>query len=157
MNTALDSFLRRLHRRWIVWRLLEHAGMGLIAGCALALMLGSILFYRGESVIALTGIALSLGAVIGLAIGAIRRPSLHDAAVEADRQLKLADLLGTALAVRRGRTSRTDSVDDEWSLTLLALAEARCAQVSPSATLSSGNRESIARCATALPASTSSK
>src|SRR5262245_40659419 len=115
MSCGIDSFLRRVHRRWMLWRALEHAGIGVVASCAAALALGTILVYRGEPAFGPTIIVLFLGAAIGLAYGLVRRPSLLDAAVKIDRQLKLADLLGTALAISRGETVRADAIDRNWS------------------------------------------
>jgi hypothetical protein len=50
--------------------------------------------------------------------------------MEADRQLDLADLLGTALSAGDGSTS-----DDPWQRTVVALADARCRRHKPSEVL----------------------
>jgi hypothetical protein len=62
-------------------------------------------------------------------VGWISRPSLFDSATEVDRQLNLADLLGTALSIRRSQTVVADQFDEQWSATILALAEVRCATI----------------------------
>jgi hypothetical protein len=129
---GIESFLRSVRRRWVLWRALEHAGVGLIAGCVVGMLLGAILYYRGDPTIGSVGISMAAGAVLGLAIGLMRSPSLFEAAVETDRQLELSDLLGTVLAIRRGRTIRADSMDDDWSRTLVAIATARVSGLSPS-------------------------
>jgi hypothetical protein len=59
--------------------------------------------------------------------GAISRPSKLAAAAEADRQLRLADLLGTALTFPRERAG------DDMERAVLALADARCRQAKASA------------------------
>src|SRR5438132_1056766 len=114
MPSGIDNFLRRLHRRWIIWRAIEHAGVGLLGGCVVALLLGAVLLFRGEPALTLAAGLPLFGAAVGLTIGLIRRPSILDAAVEADRQLRLADLLGTALSIRRGLTVRADLLDENW-------------------------------------------
>ena len=71
--------------------------------------------------------ALGCFGAIGLLAALLRWPTRLDAAMEADRQLKLADLLSTALSVRGSA--------DTWAMTVLALAEQRCRAVSPAAVL----------------------
>src|SRR5207247_1177225 len=66
-----------------------------------------------------------LGAIIGLTWGLARRPRLIDAAMTADRQLQLADLLATALAV--------GSDVDPWARAVVAVADQRCRSLSPDA------------------------
>src|SRR5438067_3480147 len=63
--------------------------------------------------------------MIGLAWGLVRRPGLIDAALLADSQLELSDLLATALA--------TASSADPWSRAVVAMAEQRCRSLSPDA------------------------
>lgn len=107
---------------WI-WRALEWTGIGAAGGCAIALLVLPVLVGRG---VAATGPVLALlgiGAAAGLLAAVTQRRSLDAAAVEADRQLELHDLLATAWAVR-GR-------GDAWAGTVLALAEARCADLAP--------------------------
>jgi hypothetical protein len=46
-----------------------------------------------------------------------------------DRQLHLSDLLATALSIRRSQTVVADGFDQQWSATIVGLAEARCASI----------------------------
>src|SRR4051812_43296543 len=98
----LASFLIAVHRRLVVLRAAERAGICLAIGCALTLPLVAVLVWRGQSAGPLAVGALTLAAVVGLTWGFARRPSVIDAAAEADRQLGLADLLATACYVRGG-------------------------------------------------------
>ena len=124
--THLDRALRRIHRRWTFIRIIERIGLALLIACAVAIVLVSILLGRGEFAMTLACSILVLGALVGLLIGWLTRPTLFDAAVEVDRQLSLADLLGTALSIHQSNTMVADETDSQWSATILALAEARC-------------------------------
>ncbi|HEY7119242.1 MAG TPA: hypothetical protein VH475_21815 [Tepidisphaeraceae bacterium] len=124
-----DLFVRAIHRRMALLRGLERVGLCVLGGCALLLALMPIRIWRGEP----TGILLSgvMGASLfaGLLWAVIARPTRLIAAVTADRQLRLSDLLSTALTLQR-----SDVVDD-FERTVLALADARCLATSPSAVL----------------------
>ncbi len=125
----LDRFLDRVHRRWMLLRLLERVGFSILISSIVAAILSIVLISRGESALAMTGICLAIGILIGAIVGWLMRPSLFDAAVEIDRQLKLSDLLATALSVRQSQTVVSDSIDGQWSATIIALAESRCASI----------------------------
>jgi hypothetical protein len=125
--SAFEQFLAHTHRRWIIWRVVERAGLCILISSILAAVLSIILIARGESSMALVLVCLSIGLIAGALLGWITRPSLFDSATEADRQLGLADLLGTALSIRRLQTVVADDFDQQWSSTILAHAEARCA------------------------------
>src|SRR5688572_5541752 len=127
-RSMLERFVRRVHRRWVVLCAIESAGVGAAVGCAAALALVPVLLWRDQPA---TGVALMLIAVTcaaGLIFGLTRRPTLLAAAVEADRQLGLHDLLATALATR-------DADNDPWAAAVVAQADARCRVLSPDAIL----------------------
>src|SRR5581483_8129178 len=126
----LDRFLSAVRRRVMLIRAAERVGLCAAAACAAALALMPILLWRGEPAMPLALGALAAGALAGLVWTALHRPTLLEAAIEADHQLDLADLLGTALAVRREPNAKFTS--DEWTRMLLALAESKCAALSPS-------------------------
>ena len=109
----------------VVVRAGERAGvcLGVAAGFSVVLALG--MWWEGRDALGAVGISLTLGGVIGLAWGLARRPGMMDAAVEADRQLGLADLLSTALASMRS--------EDPWARSVVAVAEARVRTLSPGA------------------------
>ncbi len=125
----LDQFLRRLHRRLRALRWAEHAGLGLLIGAGFALAPVGLLTWRGAPSAVPSAACLALGLIGGVACGIARRPTALDAAMEADCQLRLADLLGSALLVRR------TADNDPWSASVLAAAEAQCAGLSPSLVL----------------------
>jgi hypothetical protein len=131
-GSHVERFVRVVHRRMVLLRLIERVGLAVLVGCGLALVFLPVLIWRGEGdrgmvfVLACVG----LGVFAGMLWGIARRPGRLWAAVEADRQLKLADLLGTALYLLRSRDSL-----DEMGRSVLATAEGRCAALSPSAVI----------------------
>src|SRR5258706_15515510 len=94
--TSLDRFIRRVYRRLVLLRLAEWAGVGFALGCALALLSIVLVRNRPESPMAIAAVLTGVGVAIGFIAALLRRPRIIDAAVEADRQLNLADLLATA-------------------------------------------------------------
>ncbi len=133
-DARLDWVVGALHRRQVALRVAERAGLGLLGGCGVAVVLVPLLLGRGQSAWGVAGAALGIGAGGGAAWGAARRPDALAAAAEADRQLGTADLLGTAWAMRRASPDE-DARPDAWRRSVLALAAARCGAVSPSAVL----------------------
>ncbi len=131
---SFDRFVRNLHRRYFLLRGLERIGLALLFGCGGAVILMPILWWRGGSVFPAAVLSFTISVVIGLVMAILGRPTPLDAIMEADRQLKLADLLGTAWAIRRSSLSKSTS-PDPWKATLLTLAEMRCRQLSPSTVL----------------------
>jgi hypothetical protein len=118
-----DIFLRRVRRRWIVWRMAESAGVcGAIAAC-IGLIIVPILLWRDQPALGSAIILLIIGAAAGFLWACLHRPTILQAAVEIDRQLNLHDLLSTAL--------RFDASHDEaFAALVIRQAEARCAQIS---------------------------
>src|SRR5688500_16527219 len=122
----LERFTKRLHRRYVLLRTLERVAICVLAACLAASALIPVLLWRGQSAWTLTVAAMGAGVLAGLVWALKDPPSDVDAATEADRQLGLADLLATALAVR-------DSADsDPWAGAVLATADVRCGTLSPS-------------------------
>jgi len=132
-KAALDGFITALHRRLLLLRAVEGAGLGALAGCAVGGILIALLMWRGVSTLAPTLAALAIGAATGLLWSVARRPTRLQAAVEADRQLALSDLLATALAVApRSRESDRDAEASPWLQTVLAAADEACRRHAPS-------------------------
>jgi hypothetical protein len=130
MESPSNQFARLLgavRRRLIVVRALERAGGCTAVACVFAGALGGMMLWRGENGLPWTVGTIALGALVGLAWGMIRRPRLLDAAILADRQWDLADLLATALAVRAS--------DDPWARAVVAMADQRCRTLSADALL----------------------
>jgi hypothetical protein len=129
-GSDLDRFIRRVHRRYVVLRAAEGLGLGALVGCGVGLVLLALLWWEGRTALGPSTAAVAFGAGVGLAWGVARRPRLLDTATEADRQLGLADLLGTALTAGH---SRINDQPDPWAASVLAVAEARCRTLAPSA------------------------
>lgn len=110
-STKLERFLRRVYRRLVLLRLAEWAGIGFALGCGVALLSIFALRNRSDSPLLIGAMPIG-GAVIGFAAALLRRPKILDAAVEADRQLDLADLLATAWQLEKSppRESFEDAV-----------------------------------------------
>jgi hypothetical protein len=120
------QFIRRVHRRYAILRILERTGLGILWGCAAALPLLAIVLWRGFPALPLATAALSIGAVAGMVYGLMTRPTVMAAAMEADRQLGWADLLSSAMSVSRRLP------DDAWAGVVVQLADARCRAAAPS-------------------------
>ena len=132
----VDRFLRSVHRRLIFQRGAERVALCALIACAAALLLEPILLWRGLSAFPI-GLAALLGAGgIGSVWGAIRRPTRLAAAMEADRQLQWADLLGTTLSIQTAISDTSGTgvrrQPDPWEATILAVAQDKCRQTSPS-------------------------
>jgi hypothetical protein len=121
----LERFLLAVHRRLVVVRVVEHAGLGALAGCAGTTLILPLLLWRGEPTVMPVGALMALGVVAGMGWGVARRPSRLSAAMEADRQLDLHDLLGTAAG------AGPDDGSNPWFRTVLALADEQCRRHTP--------------------------
>lgn len=126
--SQFERFIGRVHRRYLVLRVLECAGLGVLGGCAAAAPLLAIALWRGYPTINLAVAALAVGVAAGLLWGGTTRPTPLSAAMEADRQLGWADLLSTALT-----TCRIDG--DPWTSAVAATADARCRGAAPSSVI----------------------
>src|SRR5437588_9435109 len=102
-----DRFVRALHRRFLVVRGLERIGGAMLIGCGASLLLLPLAMWRSLPTMALIWLVLGCCGGMGLLAGLLWRPTRLDAAMEADRQLRLADLLSSALSVR--------AVSDPWT------------------------------------------
>lgn len=124
-----DTFVRRVHWRYVMLHLVERAGLGTLFGCAAALPLVGILLWRGMPAVAVSLMALAIGMAAGLLWGVLTRPSRIAAAMEADRQFGWADLLSSAILVQ------SKAIDDPWAAAVRVAADTRCRGVSPSGVL----------------------
>ena len=123
----LDRFIRAVHHRAVLLRMIERAGLGLFVGTMLALMLTLLLWWQGRPAMAVSLVSGGCGLAAGLAWGIFQRPSSLEAALLADRQLRLDDLLATAISV-----SKSSDEDQAWARTVVAIADARVSTRSPS-------------------------
>jgi hypothetical protein len=127
---ALDHFLTAVHRRHVALRVLERTGLCVLVACGACALLIPLLLWQGQSALAPAVWVLAFAATGGLLWGGLRRPGRLEAAMEADRQLRLADLLGTALMLRK-----SPGAADPWAASVLATADARCRELSPSSVI----------------------
>jgi hypothetical protein len=125
-HDPLERFVSQVHRRLTLVRLAERVGLCVAVACGAAVLLELVLIWRGESAGIVCLSAMAAGCLTGLAWGEIVRPTTLEAAMEADRQLNLHDLLGTAILLKNKPTN-------PWTQTVTALAQAQCRQTSPSA------------------------
>jgi hypothetical protein len=121
----LCSFLRAVHRRLILVRWVESVGGGVLAGSAAALPLVAIQLYRHEPAWPAALLLMVVGAMGGMVFALRTWPSRMTAARLADSQLNLADLLSTTVAMQ-------DLQDDPWVVSVRAIADSRCRELSPS-------------------------
>jgi hypothetical protein len=122
-----ERFLSRAHRRYALLRVLERTGLGILGGSAAALPLLGIVLWRGGDALQVAAVALAGGAIPGIVWGLLTRPSRMATALEADRQLGWADLLGSALMIR------ARAADDPFAAAVIAAADAKCRRTAPSA------------------------
>jgi hypothetical protein len=123
--SSLDCFLRRVYRRLVVLRLAEWAGLGFAAGCATALISILVLRNQNESTLVIAAAQMVLGMAVGFIAALLRRPRMIEAAVQADRQLKLADLLATAWQLERN--PQRESFEEA----VLLVANGKASQLQP--------------------------
>ena len=96
-SNELRRFLRAARRRWAIWRTVVWIGLCSLAGSLLALPLISVLWWRAQPAAEVVGMILALSVLAGIVLGVVKRPSLLDTAMSADRQLGSCDLLATAV------------------------------------------------------------
>lgn len=119
MDWSAGKFVGAVRRRIAVARGLESLAIAIGAGAGLGVVLMPIAWWCGESGMQLAWGMPAIGLVCGIVWGVTRLPTRLEAAVEADRQLGLDDLLGTIESLGVGGKSG-------WGDALLNYAEQRC-------------------------------
>ena len=122
------KFISAVWRRIVVVRIAESIAIATAAASAAGLALIPILWLRGQSALPLALAMLLLGGISGGVWGISRRPTRFQAAVEADRQLNLQDLLGTVHLL-----SRENAAGDPWRDAIACVSDDRCRCLRPSA------------------------
>jgi len=117
-----QRFIARIHRRYMLMRVIEQLLIGLAIGSVIGVLLVAIALWRALPTDALAVACPAFGLLAGLIHGLSTLPTRMQAAVEADRQLQLADLLGTALTV-------SDASD--WAAVIRSEADEVCRRLSP--------------------------
>jgi hypothetical protein len=129
--SAAGQFISAVRRRFLLVRIAESIAAGIVVASATGLLLLPVLWYRNESALPMAVVLLAAGLCLGLIRGIARRPTRLQAAIEADHQLGLHDLLGTIASFNKSHST------DDWQLTLAAYAENRCRTLHPSAIIAS--------------------
>ncbi len=124
-QNQLDRFVSAVHRRMILLRAAERLGLCVLGGCVVLFILMPILIWRSQATTQLTLVTLGAALLAGIVWALSSRPSKLAAAMEADRQLKLHDLLGTALLLQRS------SSPGDIEQTVISQAQASCSHFSP--------------------------
>lgn len=122
--SAFTRFLIRAHRRRIAWRLIEHAAIGVLVGCAVAAVLLLVAWWRQVDAIAPVLAVLFVSSIAGIVASIWRRPTLIDTARLIETQLDSPELLSSAML-------STNHPDRSFVDALHALADARVAGVTP--------------------------
>ena len=121
------KFISAVWRRIVLVRIAESIAIATAVSSALGLALTPILWWRGQSALPLAVAMLLLGAISGLIWGISRRPTRFQAAVEADRQLNLHDLLGTVYLL-----SHENKPDNFWADAIALTSDNQCRSLRPS-------------------------
>jgi hypothetical protein len=124
---ATAKFVTAVRRRILLARIAESIAIALAIASFLGLILMPILLWRGDSGLPLAQAMFALGLACGLVWGISRRPTRFEAALEADRQLDLNDLLGTVVQFNRPA--------DAWTELIASISDARCRSLRPSAVI----------------------
>ncbi len=122
-RSHFDRLLRKLHRRAMFWRVAECTGAGVAIGATLAGVVSIVALFSGIRIDAYAiGICMvAWGGLLGLIRGVTTRPTPQRVAMEADRQLKLSDLLSTALACRE--------TNEPWGNVVIAQADRKAKEI----------------------------
>ena len=108
-------------------RIAESIAISTAVASAVGLAVLPVLWWRGQSSMPLALAMLGAGCCFGLILGISRKPSRLQAAIEADKQLGLNDLLGTVMLLTQSQSGLA------WQATVAAIADDRCRSLNPSA------------------------
>jgi hypothetical protein len=121
------KFISAVWRRIVFVRIAESMAISAAVASAAGLAIVPILWWRGESAFSLAIGMLGLGCFFGAIWGISRRPTRLQAAIEADSQLGLHDLLGTVVLFDKSETR------SPWENSIAAFADEHCRTLRPSA------------------------
>jgi hypothetical protein len=125
------KFILAVRRRILLIRIAESIAVATAITCASGLALVPLAWWRGQTAWPMAWALILLGLFCGLIRGISRRPTVLQAAVEADRQLDLEDLLGTIVQLAGS------GGEPAWRESLAAVAENQCRslQLKPSSVI----------------------
>jgi hypothetical protein len=118
-------FVASVHRRLIFFRTIEQLSLGLLIGSILAIALLAVAIWQSMPTGPILMFCGAFGCMVGCGLAACRWPTRMTAAIEADRQLRMDDLLTTAIF------SSAITFDD-FSQAVISMADTRCQSHSPS-------------------------
>jgi hypothetical protein len=116
-------FLGSVRKRLLVVRLAERIGLAILIACGPALLAAAWLLWHGQPALIVVEVLMASGFIAGVAWAIVRRPTPLAAALEADRQMRLAELLSSAWLSWRAEAYQRDG----WAAALLAEADSRSA------------------------------
>ena len=117
-----DRFISAVRRRMVLVRVAESIAVAVACASGAGVVLAGVLWWRGmEALLMIVGLW-GLGVCVGMVWGMSRWPSRMEAAVEADEQLGLDDLLGTM--VKMGAVGESG-----WRKMVAEYAERRCGEL----------------------------
>jgi hypothetical protein len=125
--TLTSRFIDAVHRRMVVIIVVEKVGLGLLFASLFAIPLLLIGICQAMPTLPILLSSGAFGLIGGVVLAIYCWPSRRSAAAEADHQLGLEDLLSTAMVL--------SNADEDFSRSILAMADARCARHSPSEVL----------------------
>jgi hypothetical protein len=108
----------------VIVSVVEQFGFGFLVASSLASLLMAIAIWQSLPTVPILIFCALLSVLLGAVLTGIRWPTRRTAALEADRQLRLDDLLSSALL--------SANPHDDFATAMLTMADARCAMHAPS-------------------------
>jgi len=127
VSDPFDRFVHAVHRRAVLLRVVEGAGLGVVGASVLVGVLTPVLLARNEPAMVFASVGLMVGAMLGALRAALCLPSVKTTLQAVDDQLHLHDLLGTAYTLQHD-----PAVDPQGAAVVLSHARRHCATLSPS-------------------------
>jgi hypothetical protein len=124
-SSSTEQFVDAVHRRLLMLRILEQAGLAIVLASALAVPLLAIAISQSLATLPILLFCGAFALLVAIALVIHRWPTRLQAAIEADRQLRFDDLLVTAL-------NPAANADPDFTAMLHRIADRQCANHSPS-------------------------
>jgi len=118
----------------VILRGLERIGVCLLIGAVACLIWMGVMLWLGQEIGWAAALILAVAAIAGAIWGLIHRPTRFRAAMEADRQLKLNDLLSSALGMRQPAVPQTKTPEPESGISSCLRFQESAASTDPKAT-----------------------
>jgi hypothetical protein len=128
-RSVAEVFVSAVHRRMVMIGTLEKFGVGVLVGSLMAALLVPLASWQALPTFPILLCSALVALLTGSVLTALRWPTRQSAAVEADRQLKLDDLLSSVVVEVE---VETNNLQDGFARAVMVMANARCAAHSPS-------------------------